>query len=185
MLTSETYASAVEAITSTTLKELKRQNSLGVFTQAPLVKETYDMHGHYTSTVLCNVKALTITVIRCSKQVTLNGQETLRGLLNKRGTERYYQDVLAAIYAAHKNKEIINDYFYGGGIDYDNPAREPYKRLYYIEEFAAEFAKQYLEILGVSCEEIGGNHLTREEQATMKHLIKNIGRITLNKRNNT
>lgn len=84
-----------------------------------------------------------------------------------------------AIYATHKNKEIINNYFYGGGIDYDNPAREPYKRLYYIEEFAAEFAKQYLEILGVSCEEIGGNHLTVEEQATMKHLIKNIGRITL------
>lgn len=75
----------------------------------------------------------------------------------------------------------INNYFYGGGIDYDNPAREPYKRLYYIEEFAAEFAKQYLEILGVSREEIGGNHLTLEEQATMKHLIKNIGRITVKK----
>lgn len=45
MLTSETYASAVEAITSTVHAELKRQNSLGVFTQAPLVKEAYDMHG--------------------------------------------------------------------------------------------------------------------------------------------
>ena len=54
MLTSETYASAVEAITSATLKELKRQNSLGVFTQAPLVKETYDMYGSYTSTVVAS-----------------------------------------------------------------------------------------------------------------------------------
>lgn len=182
MLTSETYASAVEAITSTTLKELKRQNSLGVFTQAPLVKETYDMHGHYTSTVLCNVKALTITVIRCSKQVTLNGQETLRDLLNNQGSERYYQDTLDAIYAAHKNKEIINNYFYGGGIDYDNPAREPYKRLYYIEEFAAEFAKCYLEILGISSEENNGNHLTQEEQASMKHMLQSIGRINPPKR---
>lgn len=181
MLTSETYTSAVEAITSTVHAELKRQNSLGVFTQAPLVKEAYDMHGGYTSTVLCNVKALTIAIIRSSKRIALNERETLRELLNTRGTERYTQDTLDAIYAAHKNKEIINNYFYGGGIDYDNPAREPYKRLYYIEEFAAEFAKQYLEILGVSREEIGGNHLTLEEQATMKHLIKNIGRITVKK----
>lgn len=181
MLTSETYASAVEAITCATLKELKRQNSLGVFTQAPLVKETYDMYGSYTSTVRCNVKALTTTVIRCSKLVKLDGRETLRDLLNKRGSERYYQDTLDGIYAAHKNQEIINNYFYGGGIDYDNPAREPYKRLYYLEEFAAEFAKCYLEILGISGEEIGGNHLTQEEQETMKHLVKNIGRINLSK----
>lgn len=181
MLTSETYASAVEAITRTTLKELKRQNSLGVFTQAPLVKETYDMHGGYTSTVLCNVKVLTVAIVRSSKRITLNGRETLRELLNKRGAERYYQDVLAAIYAAHKNQEIINNYFYGGGIDYDNPAREPYKRLYYLEEFAAEFAKCYLEILGISREENNGNHLTQEEQVAMKHLIKNIGRISLSK----
>ena len=177
MLTSETYASTVEALTRTALKELKRQNSLGVFTQAPLVKETYDMHGGYTSTVLCNVKSLTIAIIRCSRQITFNGRETLRELLNKRGAERYYQDTLEAIYAAHKNQEIINNYFYGGGIDYDNPAREPYKRLYYLEEFAAEFAKCYLEILGVSREENNGNHLTQEEQVAMKHMLQSIGRI--------
>lgn len=182
MLTSETYTSALKTLTPTVLKELKRQNSLGVFTRAPLVKETYDMHGGYTSTVLCNMKSLTIAIIRCSRQITLNERETLRDLLNKRGSERYSQDVLEAIYVAHKNQEIINNYFYGGGIDYDNPAREPYKRLYYLEEFAAEFAKRYLEILGISSEEIAGNHLTQEEQATMKHLIKSVGRITPPKR---
>lgn len=179
MLTSETYASAVKTLTPTVLKELKRQNSLGVFTQAPLVKETYDMHGGYTSTVLCNVKALTIAIIRCSRRITLNGRETLRDLLNKRGSERYYQDTLEAIYATHKNQEIINNYFYGGGIDYDNPAREPYKRLYYLEEFAAEFAKCYLEILGISSAAINGNHLNQEEQATMKRLVKSVGRISV------
>lgn len=182
MLTSETYASAVEAITSATLKELKRQNSLGVFTQAPLVKETYDMYGSYTSTVLCNVKALTIVIIRRSRLLKLNSGETLRDLLNRRGTKQHYQDTQDAIYATHKNKEIINNYFYGGGIDYDNPAREPYKRLYYLEEFAAEFAKCYLEILGVSREENNGNHLTQEEQTTMKHMLQNIGRINPPKR---
>ena len=181
MLTSETYASTVEALTRTVHIELKRQNRLRVFTQAPLVKETYDMQGVYTSTVLCNVKALTIAIIRRSKQLKLNGKETLRELLHKRGAEQHYQDTLDGIYAAHKNKKIINNYFYGGGIDYDNPAREPYKRLYYLEEFAAEFAKRYLEILGISSEQIGGNHLTQEEQTTMKHLIKSVGRITLNK----
>ena len=181
MLTSETYASAVETITSATLKELKRQNSLGVFTQAPLVKETYDMYGSYTSTVLCNVKALTVVIIRRSRLLNLNSGETLRDLLNKRGSERYYQDTLDGIYAAHKNKEIINNYFYGGGIDYDNPAREPYKRLYYLEEFAAEFTKCYLEILGISREENNGNHLTQEEQASMKHMLQSIGRINLKK----
>lgn len=181
MLTSETYASTVESLTRTVHIELKRQNTLGVFTQAPLVKETCDPQGTYTSTVLCNVKALTIAIIRRSRQIKLNGGETLRDLLHKRGAEQHYQDTLDGIYAAHKNKEIINNYFYGGGIDYDNPAREPYKRLYYLEEFAAEFAKCYLEILGVSHEEIGGNHLAQEEQATMKHLIKSIGRITLSK----
>lgn len=181
MLTSETYASTVESLTHAVHTELKRQNSLGVFTQAPLVKKTYDTQGNYTSTVLCNVKALTIAIIRRSRQIKLNDGETLRDLLHKRGTKQHYQDTLDGIYAAHKNKEIINNYFYGGGIDYDNPAREPYKRLYYLEEFAAEFAKCYLEILGVSGEEIGGNHLTQEEQAIMKHLIKSVGRITLSK----
>ena len=181
MLTSETYASTVNAITSTVHAELKRQNSLGVFTQAPLVKGTYDMQGGYTSTALCNVKALAVAIIRSSKRITLSGQETLRELLNKRGAERYYQDTLEAIYDAHKNQEIINNYFYGGGIDYDTPAREPYKRLYYLEEFAAEFAKCYLEILGISSEEISGNHLTQEEHATMIHLIKSVVRINPNK----
>lgn len=182
MLTSETYASAVESLTHAVLHELKYQNTLSVFAQAPLVKETYDMQGTYTSTVLCNVKALTIAIIRRSRRIELNGGETLRDLLNKRGMKQYYQDTLDGIYAAHKNQEIINNYFYGGGIDYDNPAREPYKRLYYLEEFAAEFAKCYLEILGVSREENNGNHLTHEEQVAMKHLIKNIGRINPPKR---
>lgn len=181
MLTSETYASTLETLTHAVLKELKRQNRLGVFTQAPLVKETYSMQGDYTSTVLCNVKALTITIIRRSRLLKLNSGETLRDLLNERGAERYYQDTLDAIYAAHKNKGIINNYFYGGGIDYDNPAREPYKRLYYLEEFAAEFAKCYLEILGVSREEHNGSHLTQEEQASMKHMLQNIGRINIKK----
>lgn len=181
MLTSETYASTVESLTHAVHTELKRQNSLGVFTQAPLVKETYNPQGTYTSTLLCNVKLLTIAIIRRSRQINLNDGETLRDLLHKRGTKQHYQDTLDGIYAAHKNKEIINNYFYGGGIDYDNPAREPYKRLYYLEEFAAEFAKCYLEILGISGEEIGGNHLTQEEQETMKHLVKNIGRINLSK----
>ena len=180
MLTSETYASVVESLTRTVHTELERQNRLGVFTRAPLVKEVYDLElGNYASTVLCNVKALTITIIRRSRLLKLDGGETLRDLLNKRGTKRYYQDTLDAIYATHRNKEIINNYFYGGGIDYDNPAREPYKRLYYLEEFAAEFAKCYLEILGISGEEIGGNHLTQEEQTTMKHMLQNIGRINL------
>lgn len=178
MLTSETYASTVEALTHAVHTELKRQNSLGVFTQAPLVKEVYDLEqGNYTSTVLCNVKALTIAIIRRSRKVKLNGGETLRDLLNKRGSKRYYQDTLDGIYVAHKNKEIINNYFYGGGIDYDNPAREPYKRLYYLEEFAAEFAKCYLEILGISSEATNGNHLTQEEQVAMKHMLQSIGRI--------
>lgn len=182
MLTCETYASTVESLTHAVHTELKRQNTLGVFTQAPLVKEVYDLEqGDITSTVLCNVKLLTIAIIRHSRKVKLNGGETLRDLLNKRGTKRYYQDTLDAIYAAHKNKEIINNYFYGGGIDYDNPAREPYKRLYYLEEFAAEFAKCYLEILGISREEHNGSHLTQEEQATMKHMLQNIGRINLKK----
>lgn len=181
MLTSETYASTVDALTHTVLEELKRQNSLGVFTQAPLVKETYNTQGEYTSTVLCNVKALTIAIIRRSRQIKLNGRETLRDLLHKRGTKQHYQDTLDAIYAAHKNQEIINNYFYGGGIDYDNPAREPYKRLYYLEEFAAELAKCYLEILGISSAAINGNHLTQAEQATMKHLVKSVGRISLSK----
>ena len=182
MLTSETYASTVEALTHAVHTELKRQNTLGVFTQAPLVKEVYDLEqGDITSTVLCNVKLLTIAIIRHSRKVKLNGGETLRDLLNKRGSKRYYQDTLDGIYAAHKNQEIINNYFYGGGIDYDNPAREPYKRLYYLEEFAAEFAKCYLEILGISREEHSGSHLTQEEQATMKHMLQNIGRINLKK----
>lgn len=181
MLTSETYAATVKALTHTVHAELERQNQLGVFTRAPLVKGTYDMQGNYTSTVLCNVKLLTIAIIRHSRKVKLNGGETLRDLLHKRGTKQYYQDTLDGIYAAHKNKGIINNYFYGGGIDYDNPAREPYKRLYYLEEFAAEFAKSYLEILGISCEAINGNHLTQEEQATMKHMLQNIGRINLKK----
>lgn len=182
MLTSETYTSLIKALTHTAHVELERQNRLGAFTQAPLVKEVYDTQGSYTSTVLCNVKALTITIIRRSRLLKLNSGETLRDLLNKRGAERYYQDTLDAIYAAHKNKEIINNYFYGGGIDYDNPAREPYKRLYYIEEFAAEFAKCYLEILGISSEEISGNHLTQEEQASMKRMLQSIGRINPPKR---
>lgn len=76
---------------------------------------------------------------------------------------------------------IGSNYFYGGGIDYDNPTREPYKRLYYLEESAAEFAKCYMEILGVSGEEIGGNHLTQGEQASMKHMLQSIGRINLPK----
>lgn len=178
MLTSETYASTVEALTHAVHTELKRQNSLGVFTQAPLVKEVYDLEqGNYTSTVLCNVKALTIAIIRRSRQIKLNDGETLRDLLHKRGTKQHYQDTLDGIYAAHKDKGIINNYFYGGGIDYDNPAREPYKRLYYLEEFAAEFAKCYLEILGVSRDENNGNHLTLEEQAVMKHMLQSIGRI--------
>ena len=182
MLTSETYASTVEALTHAVHTELKRQNSLGVFTQAPLVKEVYDLElVNYTSTVLCNVKALTIAIIWRSRQLKLNDGETLRDLLHKRGTKQHYQDTLDGIYAAHKNKGIINNYFYGGGIDYNNPAREPYKRLYYLEEFAAEFAKCYLEILGISGEEIGGNHLTQEEQTTMKHMLQNIGRINLKK----
>ena len=80
MLTSETYASTVEALTHAVHTELKRQNSLGVFTQAPLVKEVYDLEqGNYTSTVLCNVKALTIAIIRRSRQIKLNDGETLRG----------------------------------------------------------------------------------------------------------
>lgn len=180
MLTSETCASTVEALTHAVHTELKRQNRLRVFTRAPLVKEVYDLElGNYASTVLCNVKALTIAIIRRSWQIKLNDGETLRDLLHKRGTKQHYQDTLDGIYAAHRNKEIINNYFYGGGIDYDNPAREPYKRLYYLEEFAAEFAKCYLEILGISGEEIGGNHLTQEEQTTMKHMLQNIGRINL------
>lgn len=158
--------------------ELKRQNRLRVFTQVPLVKEVYDLEqGDITSTVLCNVKALTIAIIRRSRQIKLNDGETLRDLLHKRGTKQHYQDTLDGIYAAHKNKEIINNYFYGGGIDYDNPAREPYKRLYYLEEFAAEFAKRYLEILGISREEHSGSHLTQEEQAVMKNMLQSIGRI--------
>lgn len=178
MLTSETYASAVESLTHAVHTELKRQNRLRVFTRVPLVKEVYDLEqGDITSTVLCNVKALTIAIIRRSRQIKLNGGETLRDLLNKRGSKRYYQDTLDSIYTAHKNKEIINNYFYGGGIDYDNPAREPYKRLYYLEEFAAEFAKCYLEILGISCEATNGNHLTQEEQVAMKHMFQSIGRI--------
>lgn len=177
MLTSDTYASAVESLTRTVHTELERQNRLGVFTRAPLVKETYDMQGDITSTVLCNVKLLTIAIIRHSRKVKLNGGETLRDLLNKRGSKRYHQDTLDGIYVAHKNKEIINNYFYGGGIDYDNPAREPYKRLYYLEEFAAEFAKCYLEILGISSEATNGNHLTQEEQVAMKHMLQSIGRI--------
>lgn len=182
MLTSETYASTVEALTHAVHTELKRQNSLGVFTQAPLVKEVYDLElGNYTSTVLCNVKALTIAIIRRSRQIKLNDGETLRDLLHKRGTKQHYQDTLDGIYAAHKDKGIINNYFYGGGIDYDNPAREPYKRLYYLEEFAAEFAKCYLEILGVSREENNGNHLTQEEQVAMKHILQSIGRINSKK----
>lgn len=76
---------------------------------------------------------------------------------------------------------IGSNYFYGGGIDYDNPTREPYKRLYYLEKFAAEFAKCYLEILGISGEEIGGNHLTQEEQVAMKHMFQGIGRINRKK----
>ena len=48
MLTSETYASTVDALTHAVHTELKRQNSLGVFTQAPLVKEVYDLElGNY------------------------------------------------------------------------------------------------------------------------------------------
>ena len=77
MLTSETYASTLETLTHAVLKELKRQNRLGVFTQAPLVKETYSMQGDYTSTVLCNMKALTITIIRRSRLLKLNSGETL------------------------------------------------------------------------------------------------------------
>lgn len=178
MLTSETYASTVESLTHAVHTELKRQNRLRVFTQVPLVKEVYDLEqGDITSTVLCNVKALTIAIIRRSRQVKLNDGETLRDLLHKRGTKQHYQDTLDGIYAAHKNKEIINNYFYSGGIDYDNPAREPYKHLYYLEEFAAEFAKFYLEILGISREEHSGCHLTQEEQAVMKNMLQSIGRI--------